>query len=88
MASHLLGPVLVRQVNAVLALRVMSGFPALTLRSSTLGRHSVVFGATAHAIHQQLGVMITMSAGGIGVSATAAGTPAPASTGSADMDSP
>lgn len=88
MASHLLGPVLVRQVNEVLALRVMSGFPALTLRSSALGRHSVVFGAAAHAIHQQLGVMITMSAGGIGVSATATGASAPASAGSAGTDSP
>ncbi|GGT14705.1 sugar kinase [Streptomyces tanashiensis] len=83
MASDRLGPALVRQVNETLALRVMSGFAPLTLRPFTLGRHSVEFGAAAHAIRQQLGVMITMSAGGIAVGGIEASSSEAASTESA-----
>ncbi|KQV12398.1 MULTISPECIES: ROK family transcriptional regulator [unclassified Kitasatospora] len=61
MTSDPLGPALVRHVNEALALRVMSGFAPLTLRFSTLGTHSVVFGAAAHAIRQELGVMVAMT---------------------------
>lgn len=62
-ANDPLGRPLMRAVNDLLALRVMSGFEQLVLRSSTLGTHSLVFGAAAHAIRQELGVVITMPAG-------------------------
>ncbi|MEV6521184.1 ROK family protein [Longispora sp. NPDC051575] len=54
------GPALLRATNEALALRVMPGFAPVTLRFSTLGEHSVVIGATAHAICQEFGVMLTM----------------------------
>ncbi|GIG62006.1 sugar kinase [Longispora fulva] len=54
------GPALLRETNEALALRVMPGFAPVTLRFSTLGEHSVVIGATAHAICQEFGVMLTM----------------------------
>ena len=62
-AGDPLGPPLMREINERLALRVMSGFEQLVLRASTLGTHSLVFGAAAHAIRQELGVVITMPAG-------------------------
>ncbi|MEZ0114058.1 putative NBD/HSP70 family sugar kinase [Catenulispora sp. EB89] len=63
MAGDPLGPPLMREINDLLALRVMSGFEQLVLRASTLGTHSLVFGAAANAIRQELGVVITMPAG-------------------------
>ncbi|WP_412543478.1 ROK family protein [Longispora sp. K20-0274] len=54
------GPAVLRATNEALALRVMPGFAPVTLRFSTLGEHSVVIGATAHAICQEFGVMLTM----------------------------
>ena len=78
MATDPLGPTLLRMVNEALALRVMSGFEPLTLRATTLGAHSVVFGAAAHAIRQELGVMVTMPAGaGEAADPVAAPPPAP-----------
>ena len=55
-----LGPAVLRAINDALALRVMSGFSPLTARFSTLGAHSAVVGAVAHAIRQELGVVLTM----------------------------
>lgn len=63
MATDPLGPALLRAVNECLKLRVMSGFELLTMRASTLRGHSMVFGAAAHAIRQELGVMVTMPDG-------------------------
>jgi predicted NBD/HSP70 family sugar kinase len=63
MATDPLGPALLRAVNECFALRVMSGFEPLTMRASTLRGHSMVFGAAAHAIRQELGVMVTMPDG-------------------------
>ncbi|MEV6599865.1 ROK family transcriptional regulator [Actinoplanes sp. NPDC051346] len=61
--GHPLGPPFLRTTNEALAIRPMPGFPAVTLRFSTLGEHSSVLGAAAHAIRQELGVMLTMPAG-------------------------
>jgi predicted NBD/HSP70 family sugar kinase len=64
LASHPLGRPLLQAANEALAVRPMPGFPAVTLHFSTLGEHSPVFGAAAHAIRQELGVMVTMPGGG------------------------
>ncbi|AHH94748.1 ROK family transcriptional regulator [Kutzneria viridogrisea] len=55
-----IGPPLLRATNEVLELRAMPGFPVVSLRFSTLGSHSVVVGAAAHAMRQEFGVMLTM----------------------------
>ncbi|OJF10561.1 hypothetical protein BG844_31610 [Couchioplanes caeruleus subsp. caeruleus] len=73
-AGHPLGPPLLRAVNDTLAVRPMPGFPAVRLRFSTLGERSPVLGAAAHAIRQELGVMLTMPAGA-GSHTTTTGTP-------------
>ncbi|WP_165960722.1 ROK family transcriptional regulator [Actinocrispum wychmicini] len=62
-SSHPLAPAVLGAVNDVLAVRVMSGFSPLKVRFTTLGAHSLIFGAAAHAIRQELGVMIAMPAG-------------------------
>ena len=62
-AGHPLGRPLLQAANEALAVRPMPGFPSVTLRFSTLGDHSPVFGAAAHAIRQELGVMVTMPGG-------------------------
>lgn len=59
-ATHPIGPRLLRLLTEAAEANAMPGFPAAQVRFASLGEHSVVAGAVAHAIRQELGVMLTL----------------------------
>ncbi|WP_436499998.1 ROK family protein [Actinokineospora sp. HUAS TT18] len=69
MATHPIGPSVLAAVNDELSARTMPGFSTVRVEFSEFGAHDVVIGAAAHAMCQELGVMVTLPDAAIGASA-------------------